>query len=587
VGIGSVDPNGNPRFRADGAVTAPAGAKVITNLNLLSVNNAARTNGVVNSIINTNGANSARDAAATTYDLINAPTTNNHVPPATLDAAGFAPLTLTGNFNREYAYGDGSPPGLLTTTTHRPGADDHRGGIGFTHTYKALGNGVSDAGTAAVLSQPTGAGATTGISVFGVNGDGSVDGTVLLTLPFSTITDPTNGFTPSSLFATAVFDHYRSQVAFAGGTSQVALAGDRNNPNVLYAAATVYYSATGAQDPYNYIAVCKYDKSNNSQQWTIAAYNAVANSVPTCNEPGKPVLDGPGGVAVGTILPLYSVTGSNPIGPSMSAPMLDTDGNVYFMSAWEHFIDTDSNGSCDAVDPDSGLFKAHRLANGGYELEGIISLGSTIYGPNSDTRYALRFMGVADSNSVASGTVWSGNIVQDRLPGTLVNGLDTFDSGGFVVNISVVYDVDKDGDYERPTGTSPDDATSADEAYEQLIYVRGVVRTGACCAGNGSCTDVTEATCDDGGGTFSGFGTVCEFSVCTPALPNCVNADVNCDGSVNGGDILAVRAPGTWNTASIARPDVNNDGQVNGGDILAIRAPGTWNTSTGPCICGP
>jgi hypothetical protein len=76
-------------------------------------------------------------------------------------------------------------------------------------------------------------------------------------------------------------------------------------------------------------------------------------------------------------------------------------------------------------------------------------------------------------------------------------------------------------------------------------------------------------------------------TVTLSALAGCVNADVNCDGSVNGGDILAVRAPGTWNTASTNRPDVNNDGQVNGGDILAIRAPGTWNTSTGPCSCGP
>jgi hypothetical protein len=72
-----------------------------------------------------------------------------------------------------------------------------------------------------------------------------------------------------------------------------------------------------------------------------------------------------------------------------------------------------------------------------------------------------------------------------------------------------------------------------------------------------------------------------------PPPPNCAAADVNCDGSVNGGDILSVRAPGTWNTASTGRADVNNDGQVNGGDILAVRAPGTWNTSSGPCTCGP
>jgi hypothetical protein len=74
---------------------------------------------------------------------------------------------------------------------------------------------------------------------------------------------------------------------------------------------------------------------------------------------------------------------------------------------------------------------------------------------------------------------------------------------------------------------------------------------------------------------------------CVSLQPNCHPADVNCDGTVNGGDILSVRAPGTWNTPNTGRPDVNNDGVVNGGDILSIRAPGTWNTSTGPCTCTP
>jgi hypothetical protein len=54
---------------------------------------------------------------------------------------------------------------------------------------------------------------------------------------------------------------------------------------------------------------------------------------------------------------------------------------------------------------------------------------------------------------------------------------------------------------------------------------------------------------------------------------------------VNTGDLLAVRAIGTWGTASTGRADVNNDGNVNTGDLLAVRAIGTWGTSTGPCTC--
>jgi len=68
----------------------------------------------------------------------------------------------------------------------------------------------------------------------------------------------------------------------------------------------------------------------------------------------------------------------------------------------------------------------------------------------------------------------------------------------------------------------------------------------------------------------------------------CADADVNCDGTVNAGDILSVRAPGTWQSSGapgFVRADVNNDGLVNAGDILSVRAPGTWQTSTGPCTC--
>jgi hypothetical protein len=65
--------------------------------------------------------------------------------------------------------------------------------------------------------------------------------------------------------------------------------------------------------------------------------------------------------------------------------------------------------------------------------------------------------------------------------------------------------------------------------------------------------------------------------------PSCPRADVNCDGMVNAGDLLAVRAIGTWGTVNHGRADVNNDGVVNSGDLLAIRAIGTWGMNTGPC----
>ncbi len=72
-------------------------------------------------------------------------------------------------------------------------------------------------------------------------------------------------------------------------------------------------------------------------------------------------------------------------------------------------------------------------------------------------------------------------------------------------------------------------------------------------------------------------------------LPPCNPADVNCDGFVNGLDVAAIKAPGTWSMpvgmAICPRADVNGDGNINGLDIAAVKAPGTWQTSTGPCEC--
>ena len=69
----------------------------------------------------------------------------------------------------------------------------------------------------------------------------------------------------------------------------------------------------------------------------------------------------------------------------------------------------------------------------------------------------------------------------------------------------------------------------------------------------------------------------------------CVDADVNCDGNVDGLDIAAVKAPGTWLQpipgALNERGDANGDGNVDGLDIAFVKAPGTWLTSTGPCTC--
>jgi hypothetical protein len=121
-----------------------------------------------------------------------------------------------------------------------------------------------------------------------------------------------------------------------------------------------------------------------------------------------------------------------------------------------------------------------------------------------------------------------------------------------------------------------------------------------------ACACTTAAACDDGlycdgvetcdlyGECAPGSSPCAAEQVCNEALnscstlPACAASDVNCDGDVNGGDILSIRAPGVWSTSGapgFSPADVNLDGEVNGGDILGVRAPGVWSTSTGVCQC--
>ena len=75
----------------------------------------------------------------------------------------------------------------------------------------------------------------------------------------------------------------------------------------------------------------------------------------------------------------------------------------------------------------------------------------------------------------------------------------------------------------------------------------------------------------------------------TPPLPDCVDSDVNCDGTTNAGDLLVVRGGANWEqtagSAAEPRSDVNSDGTVNAADLLVIRGGAVWDTSTGPCVC--
>ena len=393
-----------------------------------------------------------------------------------LNATGIEEITLAGaanpalyggvNFNAEYVFGPAAGGGTSATGGHLAGVchtiAEVRGANGYLRTRgPVLGNSAGIMGQLA--RTVAGGGATDAIALWGIDNSGSVTGTYQLRLPVNI--DDCDGFSNDNSGINE-FNHYRSQTAFRGGVAQVALGQDQQG-NILVAAQADHPAPTNDW-PLNYIAVARVSpadlNSGNCQnvQWTMAGY------ISTSAVAGKPILDGPGGNQIGQMVPLAAVTGGAPLGPSVSSPMIDSVGNVYFLSAIERF---DPQGG--ASDFGIGLLRAvYSPATFCYELELLFDTGSEFAGLNSATKYLINFMGIADSNSVSSGTAFSQNISQTALANADPANFSTQDSrtlGGLVLNVSIIYDVDGDGNYDNCTGNPG----SEDQQYNVLLYVQG------------------------------------------------------------------------------------------------------------------
>lgn len=101
-------------------------------------------------------------------------------------------------------------------------------------------------------------------------------------------------------------------------------------------------------------------------------------------------------------------------------------------------------------------------------------------------------MGVADSNSVSSGTAWSGNISETGHLGVLpVPDVPTRDAttlGGIVLNVSMIYDANNDLEYNDPTSQYYDPSIPADEAYSAAaLHRRHCARREQVCIGDLNC----------------------------------------------------------------------------------------------------
>ena len=442
-GAGSVDSNGNVAFRADGSGVNGAGCAGLTSLsdnNVYLVDAPARDTDTLN-VVSIDYPGGLFDASATKWLVRVDP--NVHNTPGIAEIGG-VPTYVGTNFATEYVVG-ADFGAIATTSLHLGGTlTDHRGNVSHMEQNFALLNSTD--GVCAALGKP--GGLTTGLAVWGLGLGGFPSGAIGLLLP-SSVTDNEDGFV--SLNGLNELDHYHSQVAFQGGNGQVALnldpAGD-----LLVAAVVDQPFDGGATWGIHYVGVARIDPSG-ATSWTMAGYQDFAGG-------GKDIKDGPGGAVIGQMSELGLVTGGNLLGPSVSAPMIDSGGNVWFISAIEVF-DTGGGESEFTI----GLLRAvYDRASFAYELELVLKEGDVFHGANSDRDYRIGDLFLADANSISSGSTWSQNVSERGHTGQVHHGVGSSDPlqlGGLVLGASLEYDSDDDGEFGDPE----------DQSYTTLMYL--------------------------------------------------------------------------------------------------------------------
>jgi hypothetical protein len=460
--LGAIDASGNLFVRADNFLSSDS---PVQGENIVRVNLPARGNFL--STLYFDGLNNVfGDSPAATYILNNSTTTTN--VPASIPASLGSPIGIVLDFANNYR-----PNGGAGVTLHlASGIGTHRGNPSFSTV-----NNLGGVGTVASLARPTGANPkVNSLNLFAVSNTGTVIATRGATMPAS-ITDG-QGFTANAS-GNAEFLQYLSQTSFRGGSGQVGVGFDPLTSS--YVAAATATDAGGLE----YIALARF---GGTITWTVPAYE------------GKAVLDGPSGTTIGTIR-----TGATPI--SISAPAVDRQGNVYFVAAFQPTV-----GS-----PTTALIKSVNTPSG-YRLERLLQAGQSFTGANSTRTYTIDRLTLGDSDSIASGSFFSGNLLQPSYPNQTGTGpSDPRSFGGVVVNASITYN----------NGGTP-------ETYQAVLFVGpSLAAPPSFCTGDAdgnrtvSFSDITAV--------LANFGTT------YPPL-SAGAGDANNDGSVDFSDITTVLA---------------------------------------------
>ncbi len=546
-GVGSIDSHGQVYFRADAFNVTGPDPLLRNNLfrvRLIDPDGTGPKVGRNSNVANIIDLFSDDDVPATDWllDYNNSESNTSTNTPCNIpqQVAG-RPVLVDTNFSTKYVYEQNPYPAPLTfapglgATGHlATGLSDHRGGVGFSHLLRCAPGSV---GTFGMLARATSTNQTTALALWDVDANGNVLNKYALFAPafFSFPSGDTFG-TPARI---AEFTNYRGQTAFRGGNGPVAVGRDQAGRGL--AAATMIdpsaFADAGTRyiNPYNLIAVARFT-CGGTPQWAVAAYidqvsdNGTPSLTPT--DPtwpnnvkddswaGSPIY-GPGGATpIGQLAPLWAIPNITTIGPSMSAPAIDSVGNIYFLSAYQLFGPP--------VYYNTGLFRAvYDPATFTYKLELLLAYGQVLQGRNSNTPYRIQYLAINDGNSVSSGTLWSSNIIQAAFNGQSPEGLATSDPrtlGGLVIQASIIYDSNGDGTFDGTLG--------ADERYTVLLYVGADAGSPLCpgdmdCNGQVDFDDIdrfVEALSYPGG---AGWPYPCPW----------LNGDCNGDGNVNFDDI--------------------------------------------------
>ncbi len=487
-GLGSIDADGNLCFRADSFNSAGPAANLLTGDNYFRIKSLQRGS-TVNLIDNSGGSN----APAT--DWVLAHSTTVHATPTAIPASTSGRSVVLG---ADFAGNLRSEPSLNTTastTAHRPGTIDQRGNLSFSSQRLFM----PSMGTGAVLTRSTtGGGKTDSISLFGTDANGAVTSARTITVP-SSIADACDSF-PWPL-SNGDFRNYESQVTFRGGNGSVAIGKDQNG--LALAAAVLYNgSQTGSSNPFDAIAVARFDPNdpNSPVQWTTAAW-VDSSAITGKNLYGDFGLDGAPGThdtgegdgvinandaPIGRLASLFeTTTGQN--GPSLSAPMFDAAGNLYFVASVS--LKKSINSQIVNV-PTIALVRAiYNSATFCYQLEEVLEVGQVFAGPNSGRNYQIQSLNLADSDSISTAAPWSGSMTQatwNNINTSALPAADAHNMGGMVLSARICYDTDGNGLFQDPT-VSGGNAASPDEAYNVVLYLGNITPPSFCGTADFNC----------------------------------------------------------------------------------------------------